>query len=253
MMNTNRSMLSFDSPARRVGRLAMRAGAEFGAALAAMPWLRLAPRGDGHAVLVLPGLGASDDSTRMLRRFLRDRGYAAKGWGLGRNLGPRAGIERAVLDVLARMGDDSGATVSIVGWSLGGLYARELAKREPEAVRSVVTLGSPLHHPSATDRPLPPVPTTSIFSRTDEIVPWRASVVAEGDTSENIEVVGSHLGLGFNPAALFAVADRLAQEEGQWKLFERTGWRQLVYPDPRRQDETSTPRASQRTPFTAEL
>jgi pimeloyl-ACP methyl ester carboxylesterase len=186
----------------------------------------------------------------MLRGFLRDRGYAAEGWGLGRNVGPRTGVERALLETLERMGDDSGRTVSLVGWSLGGLYARELAARRPQAVRSVVTLGSPLHHPHATDRPLPAVPTTSIYSRSDEIVPWRCSVVATGDASENVEVLGSHLGLGFNPAVLFAVSDRLAQAEGQWQPFERTGWRQFVFPDPRRED-TSTTRTSQGEPFAA--
>ena len=250
MMKTNGSTPSHASRGRRIGQLAMRAGVELGAACAAMPWLRLAPRGDGHAVLVLPGLGASDASTRMLRAFLGDRGYEAKGWGLGRNFGPRAGVERALLDALDRLRDESGRAVSLVGWSLGGLYASALAAKRPEAVRSVITLGSPLHHPHATDRPTPAVPTTSIYSRSDEIVPWRCSVETEGDRSENVEVVGSHLGLGFNPAVLFAVSDRLAQAEGQWKPFERKGWRQFVFPDPRRED-TSTRRASQREPFNA--
>src|SRR6185295_18017897 len=209
VMTTNASTRRMASQTRRFGQLAMRAGLEFGAGIAALPWLRMAPRGDGHAVLVLPGLGASDDSTRMLRGFLRDRGYAAKGWGLGRNVGPRAGFERAMLETIDRMGDESGRTVSLVGWSLGGLYASALAARRPEAVRSVVTLGSPLHHPHAASRPAAAVPTTSIYSRSDEIVPWRCSVVTESSRSENIEVVASHLGLGFHPAVLFAVNDRL--------------------------------------------
>ena len=131
MMKTNGSQHSLDSHARRLGQLALRAGVEFGVGLASLPWLRMAPRGDGHAVLVLPGLGASDHSTRMLRGFLRDRGYAAKGWGLGRNLGRRNDFESAMLDVLDRMGDESGRTVSLVGWSLGGLYARDLAMKRP--------------------------------------------------------------------------------------------------------------------------
>jgi pimeloyl-ACP methyl ester carboxylesterase len=250
MMKTNESQQSLDSHARRVRQLALRAGIEFGAGLASLPWLRLAPRGDGHAVLVLPGLGAGDHSTRLLRGFLRDRGYAAKGWGLGRNLGPRAGFEPAMLDALDRMSDESGRTVSLVGWSLGGLYARDLAAKRPEAVRGVVTLGSPLHHPRLTARPLPTAPSTSIYSRSDEIVPWQCSVDPEGARSENIEVVGSHLGLGFNPAVLFAVSDRLAQAEGQWQPFQRTGWRRFVYPDPQR-DVASTRTASEGEPFAA--
>jgi hypothetical protein len=98
--------------------------------------------------------------------------------------------------------------------------------------------------------PTPPVPTTSIYSRTDEIVPWHCSVEREGPRSENIEVVGSHIGFGFNPAALFAVSDRLAQAEGRWQRFERTGWRQFVFPDPHRQ-EASRSWASAEGPFAA--
>ena len=252
----NTSTQRIEPPSRRLRMMEMRAGLEIGAGLAALPWLRLAPRGDGHAVLVLPGLMASDDSTRMLREFLRDRGYRASGWGLGRNHGPRPGVERAMLDLLDRLNDETGRTVSVVGWSLGGVYARVLAARRPDAVRSVVTLGSPIGHPRATSawrlyeftsgrrvddargegaaRPTPSVPTTSIYSRTDGVVAWQASVEVEGPRSENIEVMGSHLGLGFNPAVLYAIADRLAQPEGQWRPFERTGWRRAVYPDPAR-------------------
>ena len=114
----------------------------------------------------------------------------------------------------------------------------------------MITLGSPLHHPRLTERPLPMAPTTSIYSRSDEIVPWQCSVEPESARSENIEVMGSHLGLGFNPTVLFAIGDRLAQAEGQWQPFERSGWRQFVYPDPRRED-TSTRVASDGAPFAA--
>ena len=253
-MNTSTQRIA--PPSRRLRLLELRAGLELGAGIAALPWLRLAPRGDGHAVLVLPGLVASDESTRLLREFLRDRGYRASGWGLGRNYGPRPGVERAMLDLLDRLHDETGRTVSIVGWSLGGVYARVLAARRPDAVRAVVTLGSPIADPRATHawriyeftsgkrvddpreqrtvRPTPSVPTTSIYSRTDGIVAWQCSVEQEGPQSENIEVMGSHIGLGFNPAVLYAVADRLAQPEGQWQRFARTGWRLAVYPDPAR-------------------
>jgi hypothetical protein len=244
----------------------LRAGFELGAGLAALPWLRLAPPGDGHAVLVLPGLTASDGSTRMLRDFLSDRGYRASGWGLGRNYGPRPGVEGAMLDSLDRMNDETGRKVSVVGWSLGGLYARALAARRPEAVRDVITLGSPITDPRATTlwrlyeftsrkraddpddkhivRPTPAVPTTSIYSRTDGIVAWQCSVEQEGPWSQNIEVRGSHIGLGVNPAVLYAISDRLAQPEGQWKRFERTGWRRAVFPDPARVDLSAEALAS---------
>ena len=244
-------------------RLALewRAPFELGASLASMPVLMSAPTGDGHPVLVFPGLAASDMSTGVLRRYLRDRGYGAHKWMQGRNLGPRpgvlAGCRARVLDLQKRYG----RKVSLIGWSLGGIYARETAKIVPEAVRSVITLGTPFTgHPKATnawrvyemasgervaehgrDWPdlgkAPPAPTTSIYSRTDGIVAWQCSVQEPGGLTENIEVsAASHVGLGVNPAVLYAVADRLAQPEGAWRPFDRSGLRSLVYNDPKAAD-----------------
>jgi pimeloyl-ACP methyl ester carboxylesterase len=230
---------------------------EAGATLAVWPLLQLAPRGDGHPVLVLPGLVASDSSTRLLRSYLKGRGHDVHGWGLGRNLGPRAGVEAAMVKKLKALHDKEGRKVSLVGWSLGGVYARLLANRHPELVRDVVTLGSPfagsprstnawrvyegVSGQSAEDAPrmrlvtpTPPVPTTSIFSRSDGIVAWRCSVENTGPTSENIEVLGSHVGLGAHPAVLYALADRLSQPEGEWKPFQRGMLGPLLFPDPAR-------------------
>ena len=246
-----------DPPSRLLLLAEGRALWEAGAALALWPLLQLTPRGDGHPVLVLPGLVASDMSTRLLRRYLEGRGYDAHGWGLGRNLGPREGIEDGMIAKLEALHAKSGRKVSLIGWSLGGVYARLLAARHPQWVRSVVTLGSPftgsaratnawrvyegVSGQSAEDprrmkqvRPTPPVPTTSIFSRSDGVVAWRCSVEEPGPQSENIEVIASHLGLGAHPAVLYALADRLAQPEGQWKPFDRKLWGPLVYPDPGR-------------------
>src|SRR5580693_5061056 len=116
---------------------------EFGAFIGALPLLGLAPRGDGHPVLVLPGLVSSDTSTQPLRSFLKNRGYAVSGWRQGRNLGLRDGVQRAMTDLVRELSDTHGRKISVVGWSLGGLYARQLAKMMPERVRSVITLGSP--------------------------------------------------------------------------------------------------------------
>jgi len=230
---------------------------EAGASVALWPLLQLAPRGDGHPVLVLPGLIASDLSTRLLRRYLKSRGHDAHGWGLGRNLGPREGIEEGMMRKLESLSETSGSKVSLVGWSLGGVYARLLASHRPDLVRCVVTMGSPftgtaratnawrvyegLSGQSSEDprrmehvQPTPSVPTTSIFSRTDGVVAWRCSIEAPGPQSENIEVIGSHLGLGAHPAVLYALADRLAQPEGQWKPFDRGLFGPWVYPDPAR-------------------
>lgn len=246
-------------PSRLLMLMEARAVHEFGAFLGALPLLSLAPRGDGHPVLVLPGLITSDTATRPLRSFLKSRGYAVSGWGLGRNLGPRAGVQDAMVNLLRDLNEKHGRKVSLVGWSLGGIYARQLAKMMPDRVRSVITLGSPFGgNPRATnawrtyeavsgqsaddDRHLggdmsktPPVPTTAIFSRTDGICAWQNCMEQPGTYAENIEVQGaSHCGMGHHPAIVYAVAERLAQAEGEWKPFDRSGWRGLVYPDPSR-------------------
>lgn len=240
-------------------RLALewRAPWEFGAAIAASPLLRLAPKGDGHPVLVFPGLVAPDMSTLPLRRFLKGRGYVAAPWKQGFNLGPREGVIEACRDRLRELCEVHGRTVSLIGWSLGGLYARELAKLYPEAVRQVITLGTPFAgHPKATNawrlyefvtghkigapniheplRAPPPLPTTSIFSRSDGVVAWQCSFQKEGPLAENIEVEASHLGMGLNPMTFYAIADRLAQPEGAWKPFERSGLLRLFYRNPHR-------------------
>jgi pimeloyl-ACP methyl ester carboxylesterase len=130
-------------PSRELLLLEVRAIWELTAFFASYPLLRLAARGDGHSVLVLPGLAASDTSTRPLRRFLADQGWASQGWQLGANRGPRPGAEAAMQERLASVFRQSGRKVSLIGWSLGGIFAREMARRAPEQVRAVITLGSP--------------------------------------------------------------------------------------------------------------
>lgn len=235
-----------------------RAAWEFGAAIASYPLLRQAPRGDGHAVIVFPGLAASDITTLPLRAFLRDRGYRPTGWDLRFNFGPRRGVIERSLDRVRRLRKASGRKVSLVGWSLGGVYARELAKMAPGDVRCVVTLGTPFTgHPRANHawrlyeaasghrvteaefaavRRTPPVPTTSIFSRSDGIVAWQCCLQEQERCAESIEVQASHFGIGLHPAAWFALADRLAQPEDRWQPFDRAGWREWLYRDPYRAD-----------------
>ncbi len=234
-----------------------RAPLELGATLASWPLLKTAPQGDGHAVIVFPGLGAGDLTTVPLRNFLNAQGYDTYGWDLGLNFGPREGVLQKSLDRVQQIHQDTGRKVSLIGWSLGGVYAREFAKSLPKSVRSVITLGTPFAgDPKATNawrfyqfasghklddpellehlKEAPPVPTTSIFSRTDGVVAWPLSIQKESNRAENIEVVASHVGLGLNPAALYAVADRLSQAEGKWAKFDRTGWRQWFFRDPAR-------------------
>ena len=123
--------------------LEFRAPWEFGAVLPAWPLLQNAPLGDGHAIIVFPGLTAGDASTLPLRRYLESRNYHAYGWGQGLNIGPRHGVLETAKRKLDEACQRSGARVSLVGWSLGGVYARELAKEMPDRVRCVVTLGTP--------------------------------------------------------------------------------------------------------------
>jgi pimeloyl-ACP methyl ester carboxylesterase len=214
----------------------LRALADLAALLLAVPWLAAAPRGDGHGVLVLPGMLASDTSTLPLRAFLGRLGYDVRGWDLGRNCGPTdavlAGLPRALLAHATR----TGRPVSLVGWSLGGVYARELARRYPTRVRQVITLGSPftlndlrlsrahapyqrLRHLHADGSRLPTgeqrarpigVPSTSVYSRLDGVVPWRSCMEPETDLHQNVEVRCSHIGFAVDPATLWLIADRLA-------------------------------------------
>ena len=205
-----------------------RAIPEFAAfAMTAGPLLAASPRGDGHPVLVLPGLGGGDSSTAPLRWFLAQLGYRSYGWGLGQNVGFGRRVTDGLDELLAAKRD--AGPVSLVGWSLGGIHAFELARRRPDAVRSVITLGSPL----VGVRQLPAtIPVTSVYSRTDAIVPWRSSLLPTGARRESIEVVGSHLGLGHNPAVVVVVAERLAQRPASWQPFVAPRWaRRWLTPD----------------------
>jgi pimeloyl-ACP methyl ester carboxylesterase len=230
---------------------------EFNASLLLSPLLMRAPRGDGHPVLALPGFLASDLSMMPLRRYLAELGYDAQAWRMGRNTGGIARMRAALLDRLKRIHADSGRKVSIVGWSLGGVYARDLALQAPELVRNVITLASPfandiratnatrlyemltgesigqnpeLEQAIAGDLP---VPVTSIYSKSDGIVNWRTCLLRPSDTAENIEVhFASHVGIGVNPAALWAIADRLAQRDGEFAPFDRSGPFAIAYATP---------------------
>jgi len=228
-------------PQRGLLLLEGRALLEFAALLPALPALRRAPRGDGHPVLVLPGFMASDFSTRALRAFLRRRGYAAHGWKLGRNTGPNPPLVEGMASRLQELHQRHGRKISLIGWSLGGVYARELARHYSSAVRLVITLASPFRDLDAVNVPrfligrrqrhpeeitwreqlrAPlPMPTTAIYSHSDGIAAWRSCAVDPGPLAENIEVESSHLGIGHHPVVLLAIADRLAQPEGAWKPF----------------------------------
>ena len=223
-------------------------------ALAAVsPWLSRMPSGDGHAVLVFPGLGANDMSTLALRRFLRQHRYTAYGWEQGFNLGPRDGVLERCRARIEALHKKHRGKISLIGWSLGGIYAREMAKELPDLVRCVITLGTPFTgHPKATNawrfyqlvsgqhphdeellaqvRRPPPVPTTSIYSKTDGVVAWQCSINPMRHAhTENIEVHASHIGMGMNPMAMYAIADRLRQDPDHWRRFDVQGARRWFF------------------------
>lgn len=232
--------------------LETRVGLELWAGVMGLPLLKKVQKGDSQPVLVFPGLVANDLTTVPLRYYLEKLGYVPYGWEQGFNAGPRHGVLAGCRERIEEIYRRHGRKISLIGWSLGGLYAREMAKLEPGMIRQVITMGSPFAgHPHATHawrvfetlcghsssdpnllerlRGAPPVPTTSIYSKTDGVVAWQCSVQTPGKQTENIEVLASHLGLGFNPLSLYVIADRLAQPEGKWKVFARKGLRGVFY------------------------
>jgi dienelactone hydrolase len=220
-----------------------RAMVEYAAALLSGDLVDRWPRGDGHPVLVIPGFLAGEASTDYLRRLLTRLGYTAYDWGMARNTGFRPEMDERFDRLVEEISDRHGRSLTLIGWSAGGIYAREIARRAPHRVRMVVTLGSPFrgNHkashawwlwsllnrgPDAVEavskanrearaEPIV-VPTTCIYSRTDGIVAWECCTSLPAATTENVEVSSSHLGFGHNLETLYVIADRLAQPEGTW-------------------------------------
>lgn len=240
---------------------AWRAISEATTLIPSLSWLNRLPRGDGHPVYVLPGFMADDPSTVVLRRYLDRMGYEAFAWDLGRNLGPRGDLEARMVEKVVAIQRHFETPVSLIGQSLGGVFAREIAKQVPDAVRQVITLGSPFRHntglgdgtypavarlfefstgedmASLRDRfsqisQPPPVPSTSIFSRSDGIASWMACLEPETPLTDNIEIVASHCGMGFNPLVYYIIANRLTQAADSWEKFDRKGLHGWVFPRP---------------------
>jgi len=239
-------------PSVLLSMMELRAPLEIISLLSAFPLLtKIAPRGKDQPVLVIPGFMTGDNSTLLLRRFLNAQGFRAFPWKMGRNPGLQLryykGLEKRVL----ALQDAYGKKVSVVGWSLGGLYARVLGHKLPNAVRQVITLGTPFNFahspnqdvavPSAivklyqrlnpsieqdelvSGSPIweqaPPVPSTSIYSETDGVASWRYCIDRIGKQTENLCISGSHIGMTHNPVIMYTIAERLAQREGRWAPF----------------------------------
>jgi pimeloyl-ACP methyl ester carboxylesterase len=226
---------------------------ELGALGLTLPFLRRAPKGDGHPVLVIPGFLASDISTKPLRTYLKMQGYQSHGWELGRNLGTHIVggdqvLSNKLLDRVIELSVIHNTKVSIVGWSLGGILAREISRIIPDCVRQVISLGSPFNGPQGSASAAeglfelingnlsqsnpellskmfltPPVPTSALYSKTDGVAHWHACInhnIQDTDQAENIEVRGSHTGLGHNPQVVWIVANRLAQAAHKWRPYK---------------------------------
>lgn len=210
--------------------------------------LARAPTGDGHPVMTLPGYRSDDGAMRALRRYLRHWGYKAYPWGLGVNLGvgyQRLDYEARLKERLEEVVDRDGQPLSLIGWSQGGVIAREIAKDRPDLVRQIITLGSPIADaPEATtlfrifrrtsaeemsselmsflrevSTPLPDVRCICIYSATDGIVSPEIARDLVSPNVENIRVNSSHLGMAVNPYVLYVIADRLSQAEDDWRPF----------------------------------
>lgn len=199
--------------------------------------LRREPRGNGEAVMVLPGYGLSDLSTSLLRSYLNYLGYRAVGWGLGRNSGHSRDHLPQLLTHINELESYNNGPVPLIGWSIGGYIAREVASLHPQKIRQVITLGSPItggpkytafakhlrqsgtdlnaleqHWNQRQQQQNIQVPVTAIFSRRDGIVAWQACVDQSHNHIEHVEVKTSHLGLGYSPEVYSIIARRLAEK-----------------------------------------
>jgi len=224
---------------------------------ASLPLLMEAPQGDGHPVLLVPGFMAGESSLVALRMFLQSKGYDVHTWGLGRNVGFRSKHANALPQKIRYLHHITGRKVSLVGWSLGGVFSFYAAQSTQECVRSIITLGSPVsvdvggnqspptlkalyrlvsHRMGASAHLMQPrakamrehrrlpIPTSCLYSLTDGVVPPQEATI-DGDPvlHENIRVPSSHVGLGFNGIVLSVVANRLAEPEVAWQPFAPQG------------------------------
>jgi hypothetical protein len=231
---------------------------EMGSTAMLAPLLRKLPAGDGHTIMTLPGFMGSDGSMSQLRKFLNGRGYNAMPWGLGRNasevrsqdiddfLEHRGQTEDMIAGLVEKEFEKSGRKVTLIGWSLGGLYAVALAHRCPQWVRQAITLGTPYGDPRGTalysvmgslydnevdDAALERwvahtysggelrVPVLALHSESDGIVgPGIARCQGDPRYVTNMVVMASHVGFPFNPLVFGVIANHLVEPDERWAL-----------------------------------
>jgi pimeloyl-ACP methyl ester carboxylesterase len=187
------------------------------------------PRPDRHPVLVVPGLSGGTAWCAVLRRYLKARGHNVHEPLRGATKGRLRTVTTRLVDQVDDLSRRYDTTVSVVGWSIGGCLARQVALADPRPVRRVITLGAPSggmwygEVPGTADRPMP-VPTSSIYSRSDPWFDWRSCAQPASPRCENIEIPSSHLGMATNPFAFHAIADRLAHDPEQWSPYRPPVW-----------------------------
>lgn len=204
--------------------------------LLAAPQLRQLPRGDGSPVLVTPGYGTSDRSTALLRAFLNWLGYQTYPWGLGKNTGDVPKLVEKLQPALANISKQHNKPVHLIGWSLGGVLMRELARDNPQLAQQVITLGTPVvggpkytvtakaYREKGYDldeieagiaareaKPIS-VPVLSIYSKRDGVVGWQASLDQNSLAVSHQQVQARHMGLGISPEVFSIIAKRLAEQ-----------------------------------------
>lgn len=244
-------------PGLGLGLFEARALLEMGAYLASYPFQRFLKKGDGQPVMVLPGFGSGDLPTYPLRRCLQKLGYPCFPWNEGINLGQKRGLSKRLHQRITTLSSRYNKKVTLIGWSLGGIMSRALALEDSTHIRSVITLGSPrnasndstnirtilnwtrqlrgkkiIPSPPApntwSNEPPPPVPFSSLYSRTDGVVAWQTCLEPKSNMRENIHIPSSHIGFGFNPLVLYVIADRLAQPEGKLNPFKPSKMEQAI-------------------------
>ena len=245
-----------------------RVAVEIGATAMLGPLFKTLPRGDGHTIMTIPGFMGADGSTYPLRRFLNKRGYNAVPWGLGRNasqvrsqniddfLNHRTEMEDKIADRVEQAFAASGRKVTLIGWSLGGLYAVALAHRYPQWIRQVITLGTPYGDPRGTalysvmgrvyDNEVDEhalerwvshtyrggalkVPVLALYSESDGIVgAGIARCEADARYVTNLPVLASHVGFPFNPIVFAVIANHLVQPHERWAICQARHIKPLV-------------------------
>lgn len=234
--------------------------------MTALPWfvpgLLSVKKGNGQPVVLIPGFMGDASSLKILRYFLDRLGYRSFSWGQGRNVGFRMPIFRRAVARVEEISRRCGKPVNLIGQSLGGVIAREIAKQKPDTVQQVITLGSPFRDPTGvtsnstklyktlnpdvppgelTEEELvmmekflesPPVPQTAVYSKGDGHTHWTGCLQSGKAVApaENVAVYGSHIGMGWNGLVLYLIADRLAQDAENWQPFNPGSWRKLYYP-----------------------